>query len=282
MKPIMLALCAMLFLAGCASMSNAPKRSGDMVAELKALEPYFSASVIKTYDSLKTKPYDQRGYRDEVIFGRIRAIDLHYNQFINDISREDKGMNIGTDSAVLLLDAGGALSKVSSTQAIFSQASGVLTGVKSSIDKNTYYDKTLYALISQMQASRQDALVTLYNGLDKEVGQYPLLKALIDVESYYQAGTILGAVTAITKSSGEQKAAADKEIKISGQHVKDKAGDIIRVFWKPDGNTINPTNQQKLKNWMTTNGLNFSITSFIGLDDYSKLRERAIKEIPIP
>ncbi|NTW89067.1 MAG: hypothetical protein HGB26_08120 [Desulfobulbaceae bacterium] len=277
----MLALCAMLFLAGCASMSNAPKRSGDMVAELKALEPYFSASVIKTYDSLKTKPDDQRGYRDEVIFGRIRAIDLHYNQFINDISREDKGMNIGTDSAVLLLDAGGALSKVSSTQAIFSQASGVLTGVKSSIDKNTYYDKTLYALISQMQASRQDALVTLYNGLDKEVGQYPLLKALIDVESYYQAGTILGAVTAITKSSGEQKAKADEKMAtITGVYVKDNAGDAILAFWMPNGK-IDPANEKKLEDWMQKKGLHISIIMFSRSDDYSELRNKAIKDLKI-
>lgn len=275
-------LFAMLSLGGCATMSSSPERSGDVSAELKALEPYFSADVITTYNSKDAS--EKRAYRDDVVFGRIRAIDLHYNQFISDISREGKGMSIGTDSAVLLFSAAGALSKVSSTQAIFSQSSGVVTGVKSSIDKNAYYDKTLYALISQMQASRQDALVTLYGGLEKGVDQYSLLKALIDVESYYQAGTITGAATAIAKSSGVQKADADKKMDkiITGGYVRDNAGDAIRAFWKPDGKTINTKNQQKIKDWMKKNGLNISITSFISIDDYAALRERAINEIRIP
>lgn len=206
-----IALCTLLSLGGCATMSSSPERSGDVSSELKALEPYFSADVITIYN--RKGDSEKKAYRDDVVFGRIRAIDLHYNQFIQDISKEGKGMSIGSDSAVLLFSAAGTLSKVSSTQAIFAQSSGVVTGVKSSIDKNAYYDKTLYALISQMQANRQEALLTLYKGLETPVDQYPLLKALIDVESYYQAGTIMGAVTAITKSSGEQKANADTRMK---------------------------------------------------------------------
>jgi PBP1b-binding outer membrane lipoprotein LpoB len=284
MKSVITVLCVMLLLSGCATMASAPKRSGDVNAELKALKPYFSADVIATYNG---KGDGQKKYRDEVVFARIRAIDLNYTQFINDISREDKGMNIGTDTAVLLLDAAGALSKISSTQAIFAQSSGVLTGVKASIDKNAYYDKTLYALISQMQASRQAALFTLYNGLETGVDQYPLLKALIDVESYYQAGTILGAVTAITKSSGEQKAIADKEIiEIKkGQHVKDNAGTTILHFWMPNGKKINTINEQTIKDWMKKNGLDtkvISIPLFIHNKDYSDLRTKAVNEIPIP
>jgi hypothetical protein len=278
MRPITLALCAMLFLGGCTSMSNAPKRSGDMAAELKALEPYFSADVITTYNG---KGVEKQAYRDEVVFARIRAIDLYYNQFINDISREDKGMNIGTDSAKLILAAGGALYKVSSTQAIFSQTSGVLTGVKLSVDKNAYYDQTLYALISQMQATRQEALVTLYNGLGTGVDSYPLLKALIDVESYYQAGTILGAVTAITKSSGEQKAAADKKMKISGQYIKDNAGDAILAFWTPDGK-VDKDNEKKIKEWLKRIGLeNISIPFLIRNKYFSELRLKAIEDLKI-
>jgi hypothetical protein len=273
----------MLFLAGCATMTSAPKRSGDVVTELQSLEQYFAANVISTYDSLKTKPEEQKTYRNNVIFGRIRAIDLHYNQFIQDISREGKGMGIGTDSAVLLFSAAGTLSKVSSTKSIFAQSSGVVTGVKSSIDKNAYYDKTLYALISQMQASRQEALVTLYKGLETSVDQYPLLKALIDVESYYQAGTIAGAARAITKSSGEQKAIADTEmVKITGKYIKDKEKETIRLFWKPDGTTIYPPHDKKIKDWMRANGLNVHITTFINSHVFSDLRVRAINEIPIP
>ena len=282
---MIIALYAMLFLGGCATMSSSPERSGDLSAELKALEPYFSAEVINQYDSLKINPAAQKDYRNAVVFGRIRAIDLHYNQFIQNISKEGKGMSIGADSAVLLFSAAGALSKVSSTQAIFSEASGVLTGVKSSIDKNAYYDKTLYALISQMQASRQDALVTLYKGLETGVDQYPLLRALIDVESYYQAGTIMGAATAITKSSGVQKSEADKQMpKITVKYAKDDAGDAILAFWMPDGKKINKANEKTLKIWMKSHGIDIemiSIPTFISGKEFMDFRVKAIAEIPI-
>ncbi|NTU58909.1 MAG: hypothetical protein HGB00_08365 [Chlorobiaceae bacterium] len=214
MKPLtFISLCTILILSGCASLENSPQRSDNVNTELHALKPYFSANVIKDYNDKKGAAKQE--YRDNVVFGRIRAIDLNYTKFVNDITMESKGLSIGTDSAVLLLSAGGALSKVSSTQAIFSQATGALTGIKTSFDKNAYYDQTLFAVISQMQASRAEILATIYNGLGGNVIQYSLLKALIDVEDYYQAGTISHAIMEITKTTGSKKTAADIELKNS-------------------------------------------------------------------
>ena len=119
---------------------------------------------------------------------------------------------IGTDGAVLLLGGAGAVSTVSSTQAILAAASAVVTGTKASFDKNAFYDSTIVALISQMNATRKDVLARIYSGLELNHKKYSLMKALIDVEDYFQAGTILGAVNAVSESSGEQKAKAEKKI----------------------------------------------------------------------
>lgn len=274
---------AIVTLSGCSSMSGIPDRSVDVATELSALAPYFKPDVISIYNA-KITSAEKRRYRDEVLSARLRAIDLNFNTFIQSISSENKKLNIGSDSTVLLLGAAGAVSTVTSTQAILAATTATVTGVKSSIDKNAYYDSTLTALVSQMQAVRQDTLVTVYIGMELSTDEYPLMRALIDIENYFQAGTIIGAVNEINKQAGKLKVEAEEEIKIilKGSYQKDKAGDIIRSFWKPDGKTINTSNETILKSWMKNNKLdNVSIIFFLRSKHLSEARDLAVKGIPI-
>jgi len=276
-------LCTLLFLSGCAGISGNPQRSANIETELESLKNYFASTVISTYNN-KSSDTEKKEYRDEVISARIRAIDLNYNEFIKNISEETKKLNIGSDSAVLLLGAAGAISTVTSTQAILAATSSTVTGVKASIDKNAYYDSTLLALVSQMQASRKRILVNIYTGLDLGIKNYSLMRALIDIEDYFQAGTIIGAVGEINKVSGVQKAKAETELSnlLKGTYQKDKAGDAIRAFWKPDGKNINSNNESSLKMWMIKNGIDkTSITLFLRAQHFQDSRVKAVKEIPI-
>ncbi len=269
--------------SGCSSLSGIPERSVNIKAELTALKPYFVPSVITTYNGKATSA-EKQSYRNEVLSARVRAIDLNYNEFIKNISAENKKLNIGTDSTVLVLSAAGALSTVTSTQAIIAATSATAVGVKSSIDKNSYYDSTLNALVSQMQATRQKELVTIYTGMELSINTYPLMRALIDIEKYFQAGTVLGAVNEINKQAGELKAEADEEIAtiLKSSYKKDKSGDLIRSFWKPNGKTIDTSNQAIIKAWMKRNKLNnISMTFFLRSEHLSEAREKAVKDIPI-
>lgn len=269
-------------LVGCASITGYPNRTINLSEELSSLTSYFEATVITTYNSKADS--EKNNYRNEVVHARIRAIDLNYNSFLKELSSESKSLNIGTDSTVLLLGAAGAISTVSSTQAILAAASATVTGAKTSFDKNAFYDSTVPALISQMNASRKDVLARIYAGLELDHPKCSLMKALIDIEDYFQAGTIVGAVNAISESSGEQKAKADKKIEsiLEGSYIKDLAGDRLRSFWKPDG-TINATNKTKIKQWMQANELqNVSITLFMRSEMFEDARAKAVDEIPVP
>ncbi|GAA0852311.1 hypothetical protein [Aliiglaciecola litoralis] len=270
-------------IVGCSSISGTPERSVDIESELETLQAYFAPNVITTYNA-KSSNAEKRSYRNEVLSARVRAIDLNFNEFVKDISSENKKLNIGADSTVLLLGALGAVSTVSSSQAIISATSATVTGVKSSIDKNAYYDSTLTAIVSQMQANRQKQLVAIYTGMELDIASYSLMRALIDVENYFQVGTVIGAVNEINKQAGELKAEADEEISmiLKSSYKKDKAGDLIRSYWKPDGKVINTANQDAIKSWMKTNNLdNVSITFFLRSELFSDAREKAVADIPI-
>lgn len=63
---------------------------------------------------------------------------------------------------------------------------------------------------------------------------------------------------------------------------KDANGDCLRVFWKPDGATINDANQVALKRWMSNNNVDTpSITLFLRGSKYQEARKKAVADLNI-
>lgn len=56
---------------------------------------------------------------------------------------------------------------------------------------------------------------------------------------------------------------------------------VLRSYWKPDGNTINPQNEAKLKKWMQSNGIpsENGITFFLEGDKFTQARRKAIADL---
>jgi hypothetical protein len=196
-------------LGGCTTIRAYPERSGNLATELGALDEYHAATVLKTYAD---KPDDtaKKAYRDEVVTGRIRAIDLHFGTFQQAVFREGVSTNLGAD--LILLGLGGATATTGGAvaKAALGATSAGVAGAKASIDKNVYFEKTMPALLGQMLASRKTTLVKIQEGLDKNVNLYPLNQALIDLEDYYNAGTIPGAIVAIVEQAGASAKVADE------------------------------------------------------------------------
>jgi hypothetical protein len=195
-------------LGGCSTLRAYPDRSGDVATELKALDEYHKATVLKTYSDYK-EDAAKKAYRDEVVTGRIRAIDLHFGEFQQGVFREGVSTNLATDMILLGLGAVTATTGGAALKAALGATSAGVAGAKASIDKNVYFEKTMPALLGQMIASRKQALVKIQEGLGRDVNLYPLNQALIDLEDYYNAGTIPGAIVAIVEQAGAAAKAAD-------------------------------------------------------------------------
>jgi hypothetical protein len=154
------------------------------------------------------------------------------------------------------------------------------------VDKNAFYEKTLPALLAKMEALRKQQLAVIRHGLALAPEDYPLIQALADVDTYYNAGTIPGAILEITGDAGATSKAADIEIK--GIYQKDSTGDLLRRFWKPDGKTVNKENEQKLKDeitkntadWMKAQGTNeVSVLLFLRDKDFVAARAQVVKNL---
>lgn len=191
-----------------------PEVINDEVLEME--KKYYVAGVLDTYNSLAGDPVRQREYRDEVINGRIYVIDYYYNKFRQNMRGSYKpDSNIVTDIAVLGLDAADAINPARRAKEILLAISGGLTGPDTSVDRDEFYDEALPALISKMDSLRLERLVLIRQRMKygtQGESPYTLGAAMIDVNNYFQSGTISGALLGITKSSGVAANEAEKEL----------------------------------------------------------------------
>jgi len=160
---VSLLLCLTSMLGGClTSLTAYPDPSWDARTELNALEPYLSADAITRYDAANDEArngMDRRNWRNAVVNARIRAMDVLFNEFQQDLYQEGVGLGIATDWIVLALSGAGALISTAST-ALSAASSGVV-GAKAAFDRNAFLDRTLPSLLATMVAQRKEVLATI-------------------------------------------------------------------------------------------------------------------------
>src|SRR5262245_54135306 len=201
-----------LLLSGCASFKAYPDRTVDLTAELQGIDKYVKPEIINEYAGLDNKE-KKKNLRDEIVNARVYAIDLYFGKFQQDLFREGVGAGIATDWITLALAGAGAVTGSAETKAALAAAAAGIIGAKAAFDKNVFFDKTMPALLAQMVALRKTVLVRIQAGLSQGIDRYPLTQALIDLEDYYNAGTIPGALTGIVEGAGATAKQADEEMK---------------------------------------------------------------------
>jgi len=151
-------------------------------------------------------------YRDAVVYGRINVIDIRYFQFEKALSGTNNGFSTGADLSVLVLNGLGATTGAAAAKSALAAASAGIVGAKGTINTDLFYQKTLPALIAQMEAGRQKQLGIIKTGLNKSVDEYTLGEALNDVQNYYIAGTLPSAVQQVTSNAGTSLTSASKMV----------------------------------------------------------------------
>lgn len=207
------AVVILLSLSGCASMSAYPERATDPQAELTAMNRYLQPSAITKYDAQndsEREGLNKRAWRSEVVNARVRATDLHFNIFQQKLFQEGVGLGVATDWMVLALNVGGSVA--GGAASALSAASAGVVGAKAAFDKNVFFDKTMPTLLANMVAKRKEVLVRIREGLTKDVDEYPLTLALNDLDSYYNVGTVPGALIDIAETAGAVAKKADAQL----------------------------------------------------------------------
>lgn len=200
----------LVLLNGCgAAFKVAPDNPIDPQVELDSLKVYLAPAVEATHDA-ESDLAKRRLLRDRIVRSRVRAHDIVFHEFEKALFREGVALNMGLDWITLGISGVIATTGGVGLKEALGAVSAGLIGAKASMDKNAFFDKTMPALLAQMNASRTAERVKIEDGLTKDTTEYPLALAVIDVEHYRRAGTLLGALDAITVAAGAAKQRSDE------------------------------------------------------------------------
>lgn len=196
-----------LTLSACSTMQNggAPAPSFSYEDDLKALEDmYQTAAKLSTYGTNPTA-----NQRNDFINGRLALYNIRYQRFVRDLGVDKQHLDAGTDGLLIGLNLASAATGAMRAKTNTALAAAGITGGKATIDKYFYFDKTIPALVATMNAQRKQVLIEILKGSSKTIEDYPLTRALDDLNAYEMAGTLIGAIDAIhVDSSNKDKQAA--------------------------------------------------------------------------
>jgi hypothetical protein len=197
-------------LTGCQSLryGGAPEPSFNVDKDLEQLaKEYGEAASITDFYKNPTKEA-----RDKFICGRLVMMNIRYIQFIRKTTSEKQLLDSAVEILALSLNLAGASVSAAGTKTVLAAIAAGVTGSKVVVDKNYYYEKTIPALIAAMNAQRKQALVPIVGGMAKSLDEYPFAQAVTDLQSYYFAGTFLGAITAIQADASVKEKQHDEAI----------------------------------------------------------------------
>lgn len=196
-------------LQACASFQGSPDWPADTT--MAQSDPLYQQYVERYYAA--PTPAAQQHVRNQFIEIRVGLIDRRFSGFRDQIYTQRVGSAVGVEVATLVLNALGAAMPQESVKTATSGLSAGLIGTKSSIDKNVYFDRTLPALLAQMDSARSQVRERLLAGMTVDVVRYPLMQAAADLDAYFQAGTVSGAISAITTQASVAKQQAEQALR---------------------------------------------------------------------
>ncbi len=142
----------------------------------------------------------------------MRAYNIEFDNFEKNLWAEGNIITTGGDLIALVLAGLGATTGSAGTKAALSAATAGVVGAQAAINRDLYYQRTLPALLAQMEANRANVELTVLNGLAKSDSEYPLYKAEIDLESLKNAGSMPSAISVITQKSSQDNQSAQKQL----------------------------------------------------------------------
>ena len=238
------ALILLSLLPSCAPFRGYPERATSPSQDLEVLAPAIDANRVLVCLSAPETPLippdsaapvlSARECRNQLVTARVYAIALQFSRFEEDLFRQTREAGFVATVATLGLNAAGALAGGGTSQ-ILSAIAGGITGSRAAFEREVLAERTITAIHTAMRANRTSVLARIRQGLQQGVTEYPVGAGLTDVEDYYFAGTVLGALVGITEAVGVQAAEAGARLAIASGLSHSAAARALRVYFNEPG-----------------------------------------------
>jgi hypothetical protein len=206
-----------LCMTGCAIYRPKPPIKNSAVAN-QMLADISKADLLKEYNGLPESSTDEKAKkisrRNQIVNELVFLVDQSYYSFENHFYGSQAAFNVSGDAVNLGLTGVSAVTGSAHLKSVLSAIATGTTGLKTSVDKNFFDQQTRAAIVQKMRAARATQLATMQDEhhMKGNLSDYSLETALADVYSYYDAGTVVGALQNIAQAAGtEQKTAVDQQ-----------------------------------------------------------------------
>jgi hypothetical protein len=195
-KKLIIFIAAGTLCAGCSGLSVGPTRVHTLDEQVASLKANYPLSVV---------PASPQGLYDYVT-ERMFEIDLEYTTYFATLTRDSQAGSLGSDAVLLTLTGLATVAPASAVayKTAYSAAATGVAGFKTAIDQDVLLSHTIQILQSQMESSRTLIKGRILGNLNAAMTgkAYTVWQAMSDLEDYYRAGTIPGALEALAAVAG--------------------------------------------------------------------------------
>ena len=224
-------VCAAMTLGGCLpSTREGPDRLFPIADETAAIK-----SAVQTADLFS----QSAGYRNSYVLARMYAADLAYYQYEASLTHERQDVSFASDVVNIGLTSAVPLVSAKATKDVLGAAASALTGIRNAYDDDILLNRTIQILQGEMRANRAQVASTIYLRLKRSISNYPMPLALSDLEDYYRAGTISGALLAVSTNVAHEvdEAQLERNQIVANIVIKDENAPIVPMH---SGTRISP------------------------------------------
>jgi hypothetical protein len=218
--------CLCLFIAlafsACAAFRGYPDPALARDAELAELAQYIGAA-----QTAKCRDQPGEPCRNRIIAARMYAIDLQFAAYEEALYRGTREAAFGATLATLGLTSAAAVASGGTSQAL-SGTAALIIGGREAFQKEILTDRTVIAIQTAMHGKRAQIAARILAGLRQNIDAYPLDIGLRELDQYYRAGTIPGAVMDITESVGVTARESEKNLQATLAFRVDEGTDKLR------------------------------------------------------
>lgn len=148
-------------------------------------------------------------YRNGMIAEMLLIVDYNYHAYEGNLLAGRAKTDFYFSAARTGLETAATLFSPADTKTILSALATASGTVKSSAEKDFYFDQTGPALISVMRSDRKTTETRIVESQKKGYSDYPIASAVRDMAAFYRAGTMASAVASLNTATGVKEVIAD-------------------------------------------------------------------------
>lgn len=275
-RKIKLSVLMWLLLSGCASLKGTPDKLISDDDMLTSISPIVSTESIKECNTNLTIEC-----RNKIVYNKLLSADIEFGIYSAKVFNEDRSVAVGTTLVALGLNA----ASMAYGSALLTGISSAVIGAGASYDSEVLANKVLSSIQSQMNAERYIIKTRIIKGLNQSTLQYSLNAANIDLEAYYQAGTLLAGISGINTAASNNATIANDILQktiVASYTSTISTGILNKYIFDSKGNII-PDHVKLLEKWLVKNEVGMHSSLFINSNDIDleTKRQQAIKDLEI-